>query len=59
MSLVDTLLDIGQTAHMQWRVWQHSVHPREAVHREETVEDAHHEQIEVIGTALLQSRGMR
>lgn len=55
MSLVHPFLDVGQTADVEWRVGQNTVHPRQAIHGEKTVEDADDEEVQVIGTSLLQS----
>jgi hypothetical protein len=55
MSTVDTLFDVGQTAHVQWRVWQHSMHPRKAEQGQKAVQNADHQQVHVIRTTFFES----
>lgn len=54
MTLVDPFLDVRQTANVQGRVRENAMHPGEAVEGEESVEYAHHKQVQVVGAPFLQ-----
>lgn len=56
MTLVDPFFDVRQTANVQWRVRQNAVHPRKAIEGEESVEYAHHKQVQVVGAPFLQPK---
>ena len=54
MTLIDALFDVGQTADVERRVGYGAVHPRQAKHGQEGIQNGHDHQVEVVRRPLLQ-----
>lgn len=55
VALLELLLDVGQTPNVERRVGQDPMHHGQPEEGQEAVQEGHHEQVVVVGAALLES----